>query len=112
MRRLFAGCAVALAASLLWGAAAWAQSHAFQAGENPVSNQAYDGIAVIASDTTVIPVTRALWNGNATACNIAVKSNAGHTVTYANVPSGSYLLVQAIQVLSTGTTCSSIVALY
>ena len=78
-----------------------------------VYNQAVASAAVTPSDTTVLTLTRALYNGNATACNIALKlKNDSAAVTFNNVQSGAILPVAAKVVMSTNTTCSTIVALY
>ena len=69
----------------------------------------YDAIAVTASDLTVIQTTRALWIG--VTGNVAVRTALGRNVTFSNVPVG-VLPVQCDMVLSTGTTASSIVAMY
>ena len=79
---------------------------------------AHDAVAVTKSDATVIPTTRALYVG-ATG-NIAVRmadrsptlGGDGTTVIFNSVPAGFVLPIQVDQVLSTGTTASSIVALY
>lgn len=67
------------------------------------------GVAVTPSDSVVIPMTRALYVG--VGGNVRV-TDINDNVTYANVPSGSILPIQASKVLATGTTASSIVALY
>ena len=67
------------------------------------------GVAVTPSDSVVIPMTRALYVG--VGGNIRV-TDINDNVTYANVPSGSILPVQVSKVFATGTTASSIVALY
>jgi hypothetical protein len=69
--------------------------------------------------SSVTPTTRGLYVG-ATG-NIAVRmadrspttpGGSGSTVTFASVPAGSILPIQVDQVLLTGTTASSILALY
>jgi hypothetical protein len=67
------------------------------------------GVAVTPSDSTVFHTTRALYVGSGG--SLAVQDING-TVTYANVPAGYILPVQVKAVLATGTTASSIVALY
>ena len=67
------------------------------------------GVAVTPSDSVVIPMTRALYVG--VGGNVRV-TDINDNVTYANVPSGSILPVQVSKVFATGTTASSIVALY
>ena len=72
-------------------------------------SSSYDAVAVTASDATVIPACRALYVG--VTGNIAVRMASGNAATFANVPVGVFP-VQVDKVLSTGTTASSIVALY
>jgi hypothetical protein len=87
---------------------AHAQSSLFSPGSNPVSNQGYDAAAIVVG--TSFRVTRAVYNGTATACDITLKTNKGSTVTFANVPSGSFLPVQAVLVSATG--CTGLLAIY
>lgn len=77
---------------------------------------AYDATAVVTSDTTVIPPTRALYVG-ATG-NIKVRmamqgmpGGPGNTITFSSVPVGIFP-IQVDMVFAAGTTASSIVALY
>jgi hypothetical protein len=95
---------------------ALAQTVDFQPGNNPVVNQARKGVAVTYSDTVNIAVTRGLYNGNATACDIAVLFNGDttNTITLKNVPSGATLPYQIVRVKNSATTCSAstIIALY
>lgn len=70
---------------------------------------AHGAVAVTASDSTVIPVTRSLYVG--TTGNINVRMADGQTVLFSSVPVGVFP-VQVDQVLSTSTTASNIVALY
>lgn len=44
--------------------------------------------------------------------NVAVKDDAGNSVTFTGVAGGSVYLISTDQVLSTGTTATSIVALF
>lgn len=67
------------------------------------------GVAVTPSNSTVLPMTRGLYVG--VGGNVAVE-DINSTVTYANVQAGTLLPIQVSKVLSTGTTASSIVALY
>lgn len=70
--------------------------------------------AVTPSDTdNITPNPRALYIGTGgTGIDVAVADVDGTVVVYKNVPSGFYVLVQAIRVNSTGTTATDIVALY
>lgn len=76
---------------------------------------ARDAVSVTPSDSTVIPVTRALYVG--TGGNIAVRmagapgGAAASSVTFVNVAAG-ILPIQVDQVLLTNTTASNILALY
>lgn len=77
------------------------------------SNQGYASAAITPSNSTKISVTRAIFNGNATACDIAMQLNGDTAaITWSNVPSGAILPVQAVLVKSTGTTCSNLIAIY
>lgn len=80
-----------------------------------VLNQASQARAVVKSDSTVLPQTRGIFNGEATACDIALVLAADTAaVTFKNVPSGAFMPVSAIKIMSTNTTCSnaSMIALY
>ena len=70
---------------------------------------AHSATTVTPSDSTVIPTTRALYIG--VTGNLTVKmADDENTLTFSNVPVGIFP-IQVIQVLSTGTTASSIIAL-
>jgi len=70
---------------------------------------AHSATAVTPSDATIIPTTRGLYIG--VTGNLAVKmSDDENTITFSNVPVG-VLPIQVIQVLSTGTTATNIIAL-
>jgi hypothetical protein len=71
---------------------------------------AYDAAAVTPSDSVDIRPTRSLFVG--VAGNIKVDMALGTTLTFTNVLAGSILPVQVKRVYSTGTTATSIVALY
>ena len=70
---------------------------------------ALDGKAVVPSDSTVLPLTRALYVGSTG--NVTVRFKGGSIVTFIAVPAGQYLVVQVDQVRATGTSAGSIVAL-
>ena len=68
--------------------------------------------AVTKSDATVLsPVPRALYIGVGGDVVVTMAAD-GSDVTFANVPTGTKLPVRVSKVKSTGTTASSIVALY
>lgn len=72
---------------------------------------AHSASAVTPSDTTILPVTRALYVG--TGGNLSVvMGDDENTVTFNNVSSGAIFPIQVFKVLSTGTTASNIVALW
>jgi len=81
-------------------------------------NQGLSARAVTKSDTTILPGTRGLYVGDAAACAVAVVLQAdnatgvGVAVTFSNVQPGSFLPLQVAKVMSTNTTCTSVVALY
>jgi len=51
-----------------------------------------------------------LWIGGAG--NIKITTPYGDTVTYTNVPAGTYLYVEAVKVFATNTTATNIVGEY
>ena len=67
-----------------------------------------DWVPVTASDTTVLPITRALWIG--VGGNLVVTNPAGVVRTIPNVPNG-YWVGQVTQVRA-ATTATSILAVY
>jgi hypothetical protein len=72
---------------------------------------ASDGAAVSLSDTVDLPVaSKRLWVGGAG--NVTLITVKGTALTYTAVPAGTYLLVRASRVKSTGTSASNIVAEY
>ena len=71
---------------------------------------AKDAAAVTTSDSTVIPVTRALYVGSGGTLVVRM-ALTGNQVTYTNVGQGIFP-VQVDMVYSTNTTASNIVALY
>lgn len=105
--------AFALLIALFSVGTAFAQSQPQPPAGAPVLNQGISAVAVTPSDTTVLVPTRALFNGNATACNISVVFyTSGTAVVFNNVQAGQILPIAVMQVKSTATTCSNIVALY
>lgn len=70
------------------------------------------GAAVTISDSTVIPITRALFIGTGGTLVVHMGGeSAATTVTFTNVAAGIFP-IQVDMVYSTGTTASNIVALY
>jgi hypothetical protein len=68
-------------------------------------------VAVTASDSTDLGVTRGVWVGGAG--NLAVMFVDQTTaVTLTGVPAGTLLPIQVQKVMSTNTTATSITALY
>ncbi len=70
---------------------------------------AHGAVAVTPNDSTVIPITRALYIG--TTGNINVRMADEQVLVFSNVPVGIFP-IQVDKVLSTSTTASNIVALY
>jgi hypothetical protein len=63
------------------------------------------------STGTYFPVTKAIFNGNATACNMTLLLNLDTAgVAFDNVPAGAVITFMAR--LVSATTCSNLVALY
>ena len=81
---------------------------AFPAKQKPV-HSAWDAVVVTPHDTNTIGLCRALYIGSTG--NIAVRMASGNSATFSSVPVGVFP-IQVDQVLSTGTTASSIMALY
>lgn len=92
------------------GAPAW-----FPCGQNAslyTLNQAQK-TATITPGATVLPPTRAIQNGSATACNISMQLLGDSApTTWTNVQPGAILPVQATIIPAAGTTCTPILALY
>lgn len=80
-----------------------------------VINQARKALAVTPSDTVDLTLgpTRALYNGGAAACAIAViLADDTAAVTLAAVPSGTFMPIRAKRVMATNTVCTGIVGLW
>ena len=79
---------------------------------DPKQNPALSAQAVIASDTVDLPaITTGLYVGETG--NVAVILAGGDTsVIFVAVPAGTILPIQCKRVKSTGTTATSIVALF
>lgn len=105
---LFVGMIAAVALIILAGAAPPGGSITY------VSNQARKAAVITKSDSTVLdPPTNALFVADGAACNLAVKLiDDTAAVTLANVQIGQIIPVAAKSVMSTNTTCTSIIALY
>lgn len=72
---------------------------------------AHSAAAVTTSDSTVLPITRALYVGGAG--NLAVTMGEDeNNVTFVGVLAGMVYPLQVSKVLATGTTATNIVALY
>lgn len=74
--------------------------------EGPITAAA----SVTPSDSTVLTTTRGLFIGGDG--NIAVTMSDGANVTFTSVKGGAVYPFRVIKVLSTGTTATSIVALF
>ena len=78
-----------------------------------VFNQAIGARALTKSDSTVLRITRGIFIGDATACNVAlILKGDTAAVTFTNVQSGAILPFSVTKLMSTGTTCASVIALY
>lgn len=85
---------------------------AFRHANNTVS--AHNAVAVTPSDSTILPITRALYvgTGGTLVVVMADADTTSTTVTYTNVANGAILPIQVSKVYSTSTTASNILALY
>jgi hypothetical protein len=90
---------------------AWAQSGKFQPGANPMSNQGFDA-AVIVVNTPLAQATRAIYNGNAAACNFTVTMNGGGSVQFQNNQPGTYNPIQATNVTASTCAVGVLIAIY
>jgi hypothetical protein len=80
-----------------------------------VINQSRKALAITPSDTVDLALgpTRGLYNGAAAACAIAmILADDTAAVTFAAVPSGTFLPVRAKRVMATNTVCTLIVGLW
>jgi hypothetical protein len=79
-------------------------------------NQARSAVAITPSDSTDLTIkpTRAIYIGDGSACNVAVRmADDGTTATtFASVQPGTLLPIQVNRVMSSSTTCASIIGLY
>ncbi len=79
-------------------------------------SQARSGVAVTPNDGTDLAIkpTRYLYNGNATACTIVLRmiDDGANSITLVSVQPGALLPLQVARVLSTSTTCTTILAFY
>ena len=71
---------------------------------------AHSAFVVTPSDVTLLPATRGLYVGTGGNINVVMAEDE-NTVLFTAVPSGFILPIQVIQVLSTSTTASNIIAL-
>jgi hypothetical protein len=76
-----------------------------------VTGPAERAAAVTPNDSTDLPISsRGLWVGGGG--SIVIITTKGDEVTLAGVPGGSLLPIRAARVKATGTTATSIVALW
>lgn len=81
------------------------------AGMSPtLDSPAVGGAAVAPSDTATIEATKAVWVGGAG--NLKVTYLDGATDTLTGVPAGTMLRIRVTKVWATGTTATTISALY
>lgn len=66
-------------------------------------------VAITKSDATILSSIRGLYVGGTG--DVAVKDAAGNSVIFSAVPAGSFMPIQPVQVLSTGTTATLIIGL-
>lgn len=90
--------------------AALAQSSKFQPGANPVSNQGYSFATITVG--TPFPVTRAIYNGNASACNFTATANDGSSAQFQNNQPGEYNPIQATNVTASTCTPGTLIAIF
>jgi hypothetical protein len=71
---------------------------------------AAQAVALTKSDSTVIPVCRALYIGGAG--DVAVVTANGSTVTFSGAVAGSIIPIAVTKLMSTNTTATLVLALY
>lgn len=71
---------------------------------------AHRAAAVTPHDTNDIENTRAVYVGGAG--NLKVKMHNGDEVTFTGVTAGTFMPIQVIRVFATGSTATSVLALY
>lgn len=69
-----------------------------------------EAVAITPHDTNTIQTTRAIYIGGAGHLKVVMKG--GNTVIFQAVPVGTVLEIRATQVFATGTTATSLLALY
>lgn len=97
---------------LLWPLAAVAQAPGPPA---EVVNQGRKALAITPTDNALLTLgpTRSIYNGAAAACALAViLADDTAAVTFAAVPSGTFLPIRAKVVMATNTTCTALVGLW
>lgn len=77
----------------------------------PNPNSAEFAAAVTPSDSAFLKATRGLWVGGAGNVNVDMAGD-GETVLFAGVPAGTLLPIRVVRVRSTGTTATTITAMY
>ena len=81
------------------------------ASQSPgLDSPASRGVAVTPSDSTTLTTSRALYVGGAG--DVAALTVGGDSVTFVAVPAGTVLPIRVTKVLATGTTATSILALW
>ena len=78
-------------------------------GRSTDVSSAHGGAAITKSDSTVIPTTRAIYVG--VTGDVAVRHPNGDLVTYTGAAVGEHPW-QVDKVLSTGTTATTMIAMY
>ena len=79
-------------------------------GNDGVTQYPSNAKALTASDTDTFDTAVMVYVGSGG--NVAVTTAAGVSVTFVGVPTGSFVPVKVTAVKSTGTTASSLVAVY
>lgn len=89
---------------------AMAQDRPFTPSQNPTSNQGYSAAAITVGVS--FHVTRAIYNGNASACNFTATMNDGTSVQFQNNQPGEYNPIQATQVSNTTCAAGTLLAIF
>lgn len=83
----------------------------FETYASALDSPAASAAAVTPNDSTVLDTTRGLWIGGAGDVAVYMKGSTT-SVTFAGIAAGTLIPIRVDRVLATGTTATSIVALW
>ncbi len=94
-----------------------ASAHAQQTPQTPSEATFYKSVVaarlLVKSDSTILTATRGIFIGDAAACTAAFRFNWDTAaVTFATLQPGVYYPFSIVQLMSTNTACTTVIALY